>query len=330
MEFCNGGDLADYLSRKKVLSEPVIRLFLRQIAAALKVLHDKSIVHRDLKPQNILLAYDEWIKSPQPEEIRVKVADFGFARHLEVDAMAATLCGSPMYMAPEVMTSQTYDSRADIWSLATIVYQCHVGRAPFYAQNPQKLRALYENSPVLIPTIPERTSPALRSMLLAMLKKDPQERCTFTEFFRSPFLVPPDERTATSSQFISASNAKQIPFSSNQPQLPHCRTAPTTDNYLSTSPGGNTYTHRYAHESPDTRFATRTSPSPSKFSLELNEPAESSSRESSTSFATSSGESDRVLCHVSSWKFLIYVNGILNYRPIKHHKLLQYIKNFKQ
>ena len=294
MEFCNGGDLADYLSKKKLLSEDVIRLFLRQIAAALQVLHEKSIVHRDLKPQNILLAYDEWIKSPQPEQIRVKVADFGFARHLEVDAMAATLCGSPMYMAPEVMTSQTYDSRADIWSLATIIYQCLVGRAPFYAQNPQKLRALYENSPVLQPVIPEKTSPTLRSLLLAMLKKDPQERLTFAEFFKHPFLVGSESKPATSSQSIPA-NGKQIPCSN--PQLPHCRTAPTNDYYLSSSSKGDNTSTRYAHESPDVRFFTG-SRSSSKISLELNEPAESS-RESCTSFATSSGESDRAVCHVS-------------------------------
>ncbi|NWI69262.1 ULK2 kinase, partial [Todus mexicanus] len=80
-------------------------------------LHSKGIIHRDLKPQNILLSY----ASP----------DFGFARYLHSNMMAATLCGSPMYMAPEVIMSQHYDAKADLWSIGTVIYQCLVGKPPF-------------------------------------------------------------------------------------------------------------------------------------------------------------------------------------------------------
>ncbi|GFG29073.1 hypothetical protein Cfor_09476 [Coptotermes formosanus] len=105
LQYCNGGDLADYLGVMGTLSEDTIRLFLCQLAGAMKALHAKGIVHRDLKPQNILLSHSGIKSCPQPHEIRLKIADFGFARFLQDGVMAATLCGSPMYMAPEVIMS---------------------------------------------------------------------------------------------------------------------------------------------------------------------------------------------------------------------------------
>ncbi|MEQ2264849.1 Serine/threonine-protein kinase ulk2, partial [Xenotaenia resolanae] len=97
MEYCNGGDLADYLQAKGTLREDTLRVFLQQIAAAMRILHSKGIIHRDLKPQNILLSYVGRKKS-NISGIRIKIADFGFARYLQSNMMAVTLCGSPMYM----------------------------------------------------------------------------------------------------------------------------------------------------------------------------------------------------------------------------------------
>lgn len=96
--------------------------------------------------------------------------------------------GLPPYMAPEVMTSHTYDSRADIWSLGIIIFQCLTGKAPFHAQTPQKLRALYEHSKTLEPVIPDTASASLRNLLTLMLKRNPKERLTFLNFFQHPFL----------------------------------------------------------------------------------------------------------------------------------------------
>ncbi|OXB71882.1 UNVERIFIED_CONTAM: hypothetical protein H355_004228 [Colinus virginianus] len=150
MEYCNGGDLADYLQAKGTLSEDTIRVFLQQIAAAMRILHSKGIIHRDLKPQNILLSYTSRRKS-SVSGIRIKIADFGFARYLHSNMMAATLCGSPMYMAPEVIMSQHYDAKADLWSIGTVIYQCLVGKPPFQANSPQDLRMFYEKNRNLIP-----------------------------------------------------------------------------------------------------------------------------------------------------------------------------------
>lgn len=78
-------------------------------------------------------------------------ADFGFARFLQDGVMAATLCGSPMYMAPEVIMSLQYDAKADLWSLGTIVFQCLTGKAPFQAHTPQALKSFYEKNANLGP-----------------------------------------------------------------------------------------------------------------------------------------------------------------------------------
>ncbi|XP_054551414.1 serine/threonine-protein kinase ULK1 isoform X3 [Talpa occidentalis] len=187
MEYCNGGDLADYLHAMRTLSEDTIRLFLQQIAGAMRVLHSKGIIHRDLKPQNILLS-NPGGRRANPNNIRVKIADFGFARYLHSNMMAATLCGSPMYMAPEVIMSQHYDGKADLWSLGTIVYQCLTGKAPFQASSPQDLRLFYEKNKTLVPIIPRETSAPLRQLLLALLQRNPRDRMGFDEFFQHPFL----------------------------------------------------------------------------------------------------------------------------------------------
>ncbi|XP_022837738.1 serine/threonine-protein kinase unc-51 [Spodoptera litura] len=192
MEYCNGGDLADYLQANRLLSESTIRLFLRQLAEAMRAIHAKGIVHRDLKPQNILLTHNVAPpRTPHASEITLKIADFGFARFLEEGNMAVTLCGSPMYMAPEVIMSLKYDAKADLWSLGTIVYQCLTGKAPFQATTPHELKAFYENSVDLQPKMPAGTSPELCNLLIGLLRRNPRERMPFEAFFNHAFLQRP-------------------------------------------------------------------------------------------------------------------------------------------
>uniref|UniRef100_A0A8C2F288 non-specific serine/threonine protein kinase n=1 Tax=Cyprinus carpio TaxID=7962 RepID=A0A8C2F288_CYPCA len=180
LQYCNGGDLAEYLHSKGSLSEDTIRVLLQQLAGAMSVLRSKGIVHRDLKPQNILLSYSTGRKS-NPNNICIKLADFGFARYLQGNTMAATLCGSPMYMAPEVIMSQNYDAKADLWSVGTIIYQCLTGKAPFQVFS---FLSLFFH----IPRIPRETSSHLRHLLLGLLQRNHGERMDFDEFFHHPFL----------------------------------------------------------------------------------------------------------------------------------------------
>uniref|UniRef100_A0A8C2IRC4 non-specific serine/threonine protein kinase n=1 Tax=Cyprinus carpio TaxID=7962 RepID=A0A8C2IRC4_CYPCA len=179
--------LHDFQVAKGTLSEDTIRVFLQQIAGAMRVLQAKGIIHRDLKPQNILLSHPAGRKS-HSNNTCIKIADFGFARYLQNNMMAATLCGSPMYMAPEVIMSQNYDAKADLWSIGTIVFQCLTGKAPFQASSPQDLRLFYEKNKTLSPNIPRETSSHLRHLLLGLLQRNHKDRMDFDEFFRHPFL----------------------------------------------------------------------------------------------------------------------------------------------
>jgi len=188
MEYCNGGDLADYLQTRQTLSEDTIAIFFRQIAAAIRACHEHNVVHRDLKPQNILLSHPDK-NNPRVQDIILKIADFGFARFLSDGVMAGTLCGSPMYMAPEVIRSLQYDGKADLWSIGTIMYQCLTGKAPFQAQTPQALKQFYERNINLAPSIPSSTSRELTDLIVRILKRNPKERIDYEEFFNHPFLT---------------------------------------------------------------------------------------------------------------------------------------------
>ncbi|XP_012286167.1 serine/threonine-protein kinase ULK2 isoform X2 [Orussus abietinus] len=212
MEYCNGGDLADYLGAKGTLSEDTIRVFLKQLAGAMKALHAKGVVHRDLKPQNILLSHTCGKACPQPHQITLKIADFGFARFLQDGVMAATMCGSPMYMAPEVIMSLQYDAKADLWSLGTIVFQCLTGKAPFQAHTPQALKLFYEKNANLGPKIPPGTSPELSDLLMGLLRRNARDRMPFDEFFGHAFLQGPKENpSAVPTEVPASPGALAIP-----------------------------------------------------------------------------------------------------------------------
>ncbi|KAL3104225.1 hypothetical protein niasHS_002252 [Heterodera schachtii] len=189
MEYCNHGDLAEYLFSRQSLNELTIQHFFAQIARALEALNRKAIVHRDLKPQNILLCNPRHPLVPLPSQLVVKLADFGFARSLPEGIMAGTLCGSPMYMAPEVIMSHNYGAKADLWSIGTIIYQCLTGKAPFVAQTPQALRNYYERHAELKPNIPDFCSALLSDLLMSLLKKNPLDRIEFNSFFNHPFFT---------------------------------------------------------------------------------------------------------------------------------------------
>jgi serine/threonine-protein kinase ULK/ATG1 len=104
LEYCAGGDLAAYIQRYGKVSEGTARHFMQQLGAGLQVLRNNNLIHRDLKPQNLLLSTND-------STAVLKIADFGFARLLQPQGMAETLCGSPLYMAPEILQSKKYDAK---------------------------------------------------------------------------------------------------------------------------------------------------------------------------------------------------------------------------
>lgn len=144
-EYCSLGDLAIFIKNEKGknslggIPAYYVFSFLKQLASALHVMREMNLVHRDLKPQNILLSNKQvngsLMGGSAGTEIVLKLGDFGFARVLSGEQMAETLCGSPLYMAPEILRYEKYDAKADLWSVGIILYEMICGRTPFKAQN---------------------------------------------------------------------------------------------------------------------------------------------------------------------------------------------------
>jgi len=103
-------------------------MLLDKILDAVKYLHENGIAHRDLKPENLLC-------SGEDEDEIVKIADFGLSKMFSAGEKLMTGCGTPGYVAPEVLLSETYDNKVDLWSIGVITYILLSGYSPFYAEN---------------------------------------------------------------------------------------------------------------------------------------------------------------------------------------------------
>lgn len=180
LEYCAGGDLSQFLREHGRVAEEKARRFLTQIAAGLCMLHRENVLHRDLKPQNILL-------SDNSDDPALKIADFGFARALQPQDMAATVCGSPLYMAPEILRHEPYDAKADLWSVGAILFELLLGRTPFSGANPMQLLANIEKTD-RVSFDGVQVSSEGQDFLWALLMRSPGQRLSSVEFARHSYV----------------------------------------------------------------------------------------------------------------------------------------------
>ncbi|XP_068649810.1 serine/threonine-protein kinase ATG1a-like [Aristolochia californica] len=184
LEYCVGGDLGAYIQRFGRVSDTTAKHFMRQLATGLQVLQENHLIHRDLKPQNLLL-------SSTLENAVLKIGDFGFARYLTPQCLADTLCGSPLYMAPEIIQNQKYDAKADLWSVGAILFELVMGKPPFDGNNQFQLFQNILTSTELKFTqgIMEELNPDCVDLCRKLLRQNPVERLTFEEFFNHKFMA---------------------------------------------------------------------------------------------------------------------------------------------
>ncbi|KAG5334487.1 CHK2 kinase, partial [Acromyrmex charruanus] len=131
LELMEGGELFDRIRSKGKLSESCAKLIFYQVVHAVYYLHRQGITHRDLKPENILL-------KDNSENPLVKVSDFGMSKFVDTQTMMRTFCGTPMYVAPEILATNgrsSYTNQVDVWSLGVILYVSLSGRVPFSNNN---------------------------------------------------------------------------------------------------------------------------------------------------------------------------------------------------
>eukprot|EP00033_Pygsuia_biforma_P001612 GCRY01001814.1.p1 GENE.GCRY01001814.1~~GCRY01001814.1.p1 ORF type:complete len:368 (-),score=36.94 GCRY01001814.1:608-1711(-) len=164
MDYINGGELFFHLKKEGRFSEERVRFYVAEITLALGHLHKNGIIYRDLKPENILLDNNG----------HVVLTDFGLSKDLQsMDGNTHTFCGTPEYLAPEVLKATGHGKAVDWWSLGTLMYEMLVGLPPFYSQNVQTMYRKILHDPL---SFPPHVSPLAQSLLKGLLARDPYKR----------------------------------------------------------------------------------------------------------------------------------------------------------
>uniref|UniRef100_A0A8C6UT61 Serine/threonine-protein kinase PLK n=1 Tax=Neogobius melanostomus TaxID=47308 RepID=A0A8C6UT61_9GOBI len=177
LEYCSRKSLAHILKARKVLTEPEVRYYLRQIVSGLKYLHEQEILHRDLKLGNFFVS----------ESMELKVGDFGLAAKLEpAGNRRKTICGTPNYLSPEVLNKQGHGCESDIWALGCVMYTMLLGRPPFETTN---LKETYRCIREARYSMPSSLSPQAKQLISNLLAKTPEDRPNLELILRHDFFT---------------------------------------------------------------------------------------------------------------------------------------------
>jgi len=185
MELVTGGELFDKIVEQGSYTERDAAQLVSKMVSAIDYLHQRGIVHRDLKPENLLL------KSPD-NLVEVKIADFGLSKIVGTDNIARmlTACGTPSYVAPEVLLTTGYDKEVDLWSIGVITYILLCGFPPFYDEC---LNNLFEEIMAARYEFPEEywghISDEAKDFVSKLLVANPMKRMTATQALKHPWLA---------------------------------------------------------------------------------------------------------------------------------------------
>lgn len=177
MEYCSGGTLEKFIENNEILNESQVHYYLKDLSQGLKYLRTKNILHRDLKPHNLLISEDN----------KLKISDFGLSTELENDKMTDTLCGSPLYMAPEIITNNVYGVKSDLWSVGVIMYQLIYGKHPYQFKNIYELIQEINTKEIEFPC--NQVSANCLNLMKKLLIVNTNQRICWGEFFKDPWIT---------------------------------------------------------------------------------------------------------------------------------------------
>lgn len=166
LEICRNRSLMELHKRRRCLTDPEVRFYFRQIIEGCAYLHDSNVIHRDLKLGNLFL----------DDDLKVKIGDFGLATKIEFPGeRKKTLCGTPNYIAPEVLNKRGHSFEVDVWSAGCILYTLLAGNPPFETSS---LSDTYNRIKRNDYTIPARVPRLAQNLIVKMLQKEPSARPT--------------------------------------------------------------------------------------------------------------------------------------------------------
>lgn len=162
MEFCQGGNLYNYLSRKDEMDEKEIKLIFKQIVNGINYIHSKGYVNRDIKLENILL----------DGEGSVKICDFGWAAHLNEEEYRSLRAGTIIYMSPECLRKEPQCCKSDVWSLGVLLYELYHKSSPFKGRTcDDQLKAIFTDNLKFREEVDEELKKLIKGMLVIKARK---------------------------------------------------------------------------------------------------------------------------------------------------------------
>ncbi len=178
MEYVSRGNLYDLAlkDKNKSISLENIALILKDVMSAVYFLHnmDPKIIHRDIKPENVLIS----------EDGVAKLTDFGWSNYMQPDEVRKTICGTPIYLAPEIISGVEHDEKVDIWCLGVLLFELCTRNVPFAGND---LETLKNNIQHMRISWPSKIPLSAKNVISKILKYRPEDRPTIPEIFEHPF-----------------------------------------------------------------------------------------------------------------------------------------------
>jgi calcium/calmodulin-dependent protein kinase I len=186
LELMTGGELFDRIVEKESYSEKEAADTIRPIVDAIRYCHENGIIHRDLKPENLL--YES-----KDEASVIKISDFGLARFLPSNVFATTACGTPGYVAPEILRGKGYGASVDVWSIGITLYILLCGFPPFYNEDNAQLFEEIKKGEFDFPSpYWDDISDMAKDLISRILKVTPSERIDIDGILSHPWITGED------------------------------------------------------------------------------------------------------------------------------------------